>query len=195
MHPVSGPGTPGSQLPVTTSASGLSTPSNSTSALAIDVREVGLANGEGRRPSLAQLLLPRGTMTGAGLLPETGTPSTPTQPPPVDVDARFADQTDGRAEPPSHTGAVDALLNFIQQPPSPRTSRLLDRFEAVQARFERHVNAQVVADMRTSPIERPQPLETPAPIHEGMQAHMDATPSSPANANADASTTGDFHAR
>jgi hypothetical protein len=28
-----------------------------------------------------------------------------------------------------------------------------------------------------------------------MQAHMDATPSSPANANADASTTGDFHAR
>ncbi|WP_174995853.1 hypothetical protein [Pandoraea horticolens] len=89
--------------------------------------------------------------------------STSTQTTTVSVNVRLvyqADQTGGQTEPPIHAGAMDALLNFAQQTPSPGTSQLLGRFEAIQESLERHVNAQAPADMPSSSIKHPLPLET-----------------------------------
>jgi plasmid maintenance system antidote protein VapI len=105
----------------------------------------------------------------------------------VGVDVRLVyqmDQTSGRTEPPAHTGVEDALLGFIQQPPSPGTFQELSRFEAIQERFERRVDAQVLTDMPSSSIERPPSLETPALIHGWMLTYMDVAPAPPVNGEA-----------
>ncbi|AJC21726.1 hypothetical protein RO07_16790 [Pandoraea pulmonicola] len=50
---------------------------------------------------------------------------------------------------------MDALLKFLQQPPSPGTSQLLERFEAIQESVEQRLGPQTLADMPSSSTERP----------------------------------------
>ncbi|AJC22856.1 hypothetical protein RO07_24700 [Pandoraea pulmonicola] len=77
-----------------------------------------------------------------------------------------------------------ALVDFIQQPLSPGTSRELSRFEAIQERFARRGDAQALTDMPSSSIECPPPPETPELIHEWMLTYMDIAPAPPVNAEA-----------
>ncbi|WP_147284644.1 hypothetical protein [Pandoraea pulmonicola] len=136
---------------------------------------------------LGQLLTPLGTTTGGDVHQ-----STPTSTPPTTVDGNVrwgcpADQTDRQTEPPVNAGAMDALLNFAQYPPSPETSLLLSRFDAIQESLARRDNAQAPADVPSSSIERPLSLETSALIHEGMLTYMDAALAPRANPGALAS--------
>ncbi|WP_237171392.1 hypothetical protein [Pandoraea pulmonicola] len=128
---------------------------------------------------MSQLLSPLRTTTVTELPPGNVNPltSTSTQPAPVGANVRSvhqANQAGGRTQARVHTEMTDALLDFLRQPPSPGTSQLLDRFEAIQESLERGVDAQALND-----VPSPSP-EAPAPIREWMLTDRDAAPDPPA---------------
>ncbi|WP_160118111.1 hypothetical protein [Pandoraea pulmonicola] len=111
--------------------------------------------------------------------------STSTRPATVGVNARLAHQTDqttGGPESRTHAGVMDALLDFVQQPPSPGTSQLLGRFEAIQEGLEQRVDPPALIDMPSGLNARPPSLASPALIGEWMLTYMDVAPVPPVNA-------------
>jgi hypothetical protein len=111
--------------------------------------------------------------------------STSAQPATVGVNAHLAHQTDqtaGRTQSRIHVGVMDALLDFVQQPPSPGTSQLLGRFDAIQEGLAQRVDPWALTDMPSGSIEHPPFLEPPALIHEWMPTYMDIAPAPPVNA-------------
>jgi hypothetical protein len=95
-----------------------------------------------------------------------------------------ANQTGWRTRQRGHAGALDALLDFVKQPPSPGTSQLLGRFEAIQESLERRVNAQALADMPSSSTQRPPASGTTALMVQGVPSWMDVAPAPPVDAGA-----------
>ncbi|WP_147284631.1 hypothetical protein [Pandoraea pulmonicola] len=169
--------------------SSTSTATQSTS-LGVNVREVRQADEGGRTsPSLRQLPTSLATTTGTGPASGNVRQSTPTSTPPatVGVDVRPVHETNqatGHTEPLIDTGEVDALLRFVKQAPSPGTSQLLGKFEAIQEGLARRVNAQAPTDMPSSSTERSLSPETTALIFQAMQAYMDNAPAPQANIEA-----------
>ncbi|WP_147284633.1 hypothetical protein [Pandoraea pulmonicola] len=104
------------------------------------------------------------------------------QPTTVSADMRLvhqANQTGGRTRRRGHAGALDALLDFAKQPPSPGTSQLLGRFEAIQESLAQRNNAQALADMPSSSMQRPPAFGTTALMFQGMPSCMDVASASP----------------